>query len=125
MFTNLCIRSSPVRTSIWVALRISDRWALHSVDFGRRRQVPFAEARGWFLGENAVHTGEWEKGLRTSASERELATRIHSRSSLPGLISYADSVRCALGDPEESCPRVYERNHGKPETVGDKQVANR
>jgi len=102
----------------------SDRWALHSVDLGRRRQVPFAEAHGYeFLGENAVHTGEWEKGLKHAESERELATRIHSRQLLAWTHLVCGQCAMLLGDPERA---VGEFTSGitLAETVGDKRAAN-
>lgn len=101
----------------------STRWAICSRDFGSRRQVPIAEALGYeFLGENAIHRGEWEKGLEYAASERELTTRVHSRERL--VWTYLITGQCAmlLGDCERA---VRELTSGitLAETVGDKRVA--
>jgi len=102
----------------------SDRWALHSVDFGRRRQVPFAEAHGYeFLGENAVHKGEWEKGFEYAASERELATRIHSRQLFAWTYLVCGQCAMLLGD-SESAVREFTSGITEAETVGDKRAAN-
>ncbi len=102
----------------------ADRWALRSVEFGKKRQIPLAEAFGYeFLGEDAVLKGEWEKGLEYAAIERELATRIHSRGGVAW--SHLVSGYCAmlLGDPDRA---VHEFTCGinLAETVGDKRAAN-
>jgi tetratricopeptide (TPR) repeat protein len=57
-----------------------DEWARCAIDFGTKHDIPFARAIGYeFLGENAVHAGNFEEGLKYAALERELADRLHSR----------------------------------------------
>ena len=57
-----------------------DEWARCAINFGTKHAIPFARAIGYeFLGENAVHAGNFEEGLKYAALERELADRLHSR----------------------------------------------
>jgi tetratricopeptide (TPR) repeat protein len=58
----------------------ADRWARRAVDFGTRHEVLYAEAAGYeFLGENAIHSGDFKAGLEYAERETELASRLHSR----------------------------------------------
>lgn len=58
----------------------ADRWAQHAIAFGIDHGVPLAQALGYeFLGEDAMHTGAWQKGLEYADREREIAGRLHSR----------------------------------------------
>ena len=42
----------------------ADRWARRAIEFGEKHNVLFAQAAGYeFLGENSVHTGDYETGL--------------------------------------------------------------
>ena len=58
----------------------ADRWARRAVDFGTRHEVLYAEAAGYeFLGENAIHSGDFKAGLKYAERETQLANRLHSR----------------------------------------------
>ena len=55
-------------------------WAWRGVEFGRRHEVPVAQALGYeFLGENCLNAGDWRTALEHAACEREIAARLHSR----------------------------------------------
>jgi tetratricopeptide (TPR) repeat protein len=58
----------------------SNRWATRAVQFGEKHKVGYAEAAGYeFLGENAIHSGNFKDGLEYAAREIEIAERLHSR----------------------------------------------
>lgn len=58
----------------------ADRWARRALEFGNRHQIPFAQAIGTeFLGEDAVHAGNYEDGLKYAEREREIVDRLRSR----------------------------------------------
>ena len=55
-------------------------WAWRAIEFGKKHDILFAQASGYeFLGEDTIHTGEYEKGLEYAAREIEIADRLHSR----------------------------------------------
>ena len=58
----------------------ADVWARKAIDFGTTHNVLLAQASGFeFLGEDAVHKGEFEAGLEYAEREREICSRLHSR----------------------------------------------
>jgi hypothetical protein len=58
----------------------ADHWARKNVEFGERHNTLFARASGYeFLGENAVHKGEFKMGLEFAEREFEIADKLHSR----------------------------------------------
>ncbi|HKR21744.1 MAG TPA: hypothetical protein VJS17_04075, partial [Pyrinomonadaceae bacterium] len=58
----------------------ADRWARAAIEFGVKHKALFAEATGYeFLGEDAIHKGEYEAGLEYAAREMEIATKLQSR----------------------------------------------
>jgi tetratricopeptide (TPR) repeat protein len=58
----------------------ADRWARHALEFGTKHNIPFAQAAGYeFLGEDAVHRGEFQLGLEYADREIEIANKLHSR----------------------------------------------
>ncbi len=64
----------------WGLFDDADRWAQRAIEFGEAHNTLFAQAIGnEFRGENAVHKGEHENGLRYAAREFELADKLHSR----------------------------------------------
>jgi tetratricopeptide (TPR) repeat protein len=102
----------------------SDRWAHRALEFGRKHQIPFAEALGYeFLGENAVSSGEWEKGLEYVTAEREIAARIHSRERQAWTHLVAGFCLSELGDAERA-ERELTEGVVVAEAVGDKRLAS-
>ncbi|HEY8226333.1 MAG TPA: protein kinase [Pyrinomonadaceae bacterium] len=80
-----------------------DVWAQCAIDFGARHNILFAQAVGYeFLGENAVHAGNFHKGLECAKLERELAERLHSRERMAWMSFYAALCHLLLGNLEES-----------------------
>lgn len=58
----------------------ADRWARRAIEFGERQNVLFGQALGnEFLGEDAIHKGEFEAGLEYAARERAIVEKLHSR----------------------------------------------
>src|SRR5262249_33954214 len=58
----------------------ADHWARKTVDFGTRHDLLFAQAAGFeFLGENAIHQGNFSGGLEYAEREIELVERLQSR----------------------------------------------
>jgi serine/threonine protein kinase/tetratricopeptide (TPR) repeat protein len=102
----------------------SNRWSQRAIDFGRKYQVPFAEALGWeFFGENSGHTGEWRKGLEYAAIEREIATRLHSRERLAWTGMYGGFCAWMLREFEQA-ERVFDESIALAEAVGDRRLTN-
>ena len=102
----------------------SEIWAYRSMEFGRKHQIPFAEALGYeFLGENAVSSGEWEKGLEYASAEREIAARIHSRERAGWTHLVAGLCLTWLGDFEPA-ERELTEGIAVAEAVGDRRLAS-
>jgi tetratricopeptide (TPR) repeat protein len=58
----------------------ADVWARRALQFGDQHNILFAQAIGnEFLGEDAVHAGNFEAGLEYANREREIVTKLHSR----------------------------------------------
>ncbi len=58
----------------------ADRWARRAVEFGTKHKIPFAQAIGYeFLGEDAIHAGDYDAGLGYAERELEIVEKIHSR----------------------------------------------
>ena len=58
----------------------ADRWSERSIDFGIRHNILLAQAGGHeFIGEDAVHSGNYEWGLECAKKELEIANRMQSR----------------------------------------------
>lgn len=76
----------------------ADRWARRAIEFGTRHNILFAQAAGHeFLGEDAVHTGNYEFGLKCAEREMEIADRLHSRERRAWAHFYAAQCRLFLG----------------------------
>ncbi len=58
----------------------ADRWARKAIEFGEAHNVLLAQASGLeFLGEDAIHKGEYVAALKYSEQEREIVERLNSR----------------------------------------------
>lgn len=102
----------------------SDRWAHRALEFGRKHQVPLAVAVGYeFLGENACHSGAWEKGLEYAAKEREVAARIHSRERR-AWTSYVVGVCAMRLGHFDRAEREFTDGIALADAVGDKRLAS-
>jgi tetratricopeptide (TPR) repeat protein len=99
-----------------------DVWARRAIEFGTKHNIPFAQAVGnEFLGENAVHSGNFEAGLTYAAREREIAAKLHSRERH----SWAHLVvaQCYLGLKQlPEAERDYVDGIALAETIGEQRV---
>jgi tetratricopeptide (TPR) repeat protein len=81
----------------------ADRWAKRAIDFGTRHNVLYAEAAGYeFLGEDAVHRGDYKAGLEYAEREIELAEKLHSRERRAWVHFYSGLCRFLLGQTEQA-----------------------
>ncbi len=81
----------------------ADRWAQRTIDFGIKHNVLFAQAAGHeFLGEDAVHIGNYRFGLECAEREIEIADRLHSRERRAWVQFYAAQCRLFLGEVERA-----------------------
>lgn len=81
----------------------ADRWARRAVEFGVKHNALFSEATGYeFLGENAIHKGEYEAGLEYAAREIELANKLQSRQRRAWAQLVVAQCRNLLGQTEQA-----------------------
>ena len=81
----------------------ADRWARRTIEFGEKHNILFAQAAGHeFLGEDAVHTGNYEFGLECAEREIEIANRLHSRERRAWVHFYAAQSRLFLGQVDQA-----------------------
>ncbi|HEY2961238.1 MAG TPA: protein kinase [Pyrinomonadaceae bacterium] len=100
----------------------ADYWARQAIAFGTTHNVLFAQAAGnEFLGEDAVHKGNYEESLEFAQRELEIAERLHSRERRAWVHYYAGHAHFSLGRTERA---VEEFEHGiaLAETIGEKRV---
>ena len=100
----------------------ADGWARQAVAFGTKHNVLFAQAAGTeFLGEDAVHQGDYEASLKFAEREIEIAERLHSRERRAWTHFFTGMARFALGETERA---VQEFEHGIElgESIGEKRV---
>ena len=77
----------------------ADRWARRAVEFGEKHNVLFAQAVGYeFLGEDSVHKGDYEGGLKYAEREIEIAQKLHSRERRAWVHFYSSQCRLFLGE---------------------------
>ncbi|MGH9968424.1 MAG: protein kinase domain-containing protein [Pyrinomonadaceae bacterium] len=102
----------------------ADRWARRAIEFGTKHSVPFAQAIGHeFLGEDAVHRGDFEAGLEYAAREREIAEKLHSRERLSWVHLVTSLCAMHLGD-QERAEREFVDGIALAESVGEQRVAS-
>jgi tetratricopeptide (TPR) repeat protein len=102
----------------------SNEWARHTIEFGERLHVSFAQAIGFeFLGENAIHQGECEAGLEYSEREREIVERIHSRERR-AWTHFVAAMCLARGGDRARAEREYEEGIALAEATGESRIGN-
>jgi tetratricopeptide (TPR) repeat protein len=102
----------------------SNNWARRTIDFGTAHNVPFAQAIGnEFLGENAVHTGEFAAGLEYSEREREIVERLHSRERRAWTHMVASLCAMSLGDSGRA-EQEFVDGLTLAEAIGEHRVAS-
>jgi tetratricopeptide (TPR) repeat protein len=81
----------------------ADRWARRGIEFGEKHNVLFAQATGFeYLGENSVHKGEYEAGLKYTEREIEIAEKLHSRERRAWIHYCAAQCRLFLNEIEKA-----------------------
>ena len=81
----------------------ADRWARRGIEFGEKHNVLFAQATGYeYLGEDSVHKGEYEAGLKYAEREREIAEKLHSRERRAWIHYYSSQCRLFMGELEQA-----------------------
>ncbi len=79
----------------------SNHWARRAIAFGEKHNILFAQASGIeFLGENCIHTGDFEAGLEYAKREIEIANKLHSRERRAWTHYYTAQCRLFLGETE-------------------------
>ena len=100
----------------------ADGWARKAIAFGVKHNVLFAQAAGnEFLGEDAVHRGDYEASLKFAEREIELAERLHSRERRAWVHLYEGSSHFELGETERAI-QEFERGIELGESIGEKRV---
>ena len=100
----------------------ADGWARHAIAFGEKHNILFAQATGTeFLGEDAVHKGNYEESLQLAQREAEIAEKLHSRERRAWTHYYAGGAYLFLGQVERA---VEEYQHGVTlaELIGEQRV---
>jgi tetratricopeptide (TPR) repeat protein len=102
----------------------SNDWARHAIKVGERLNISFIQAMGFeFLGENAIHLGEYEAGLEYSEREREIVERIHSRERRAWTHFVAAMCSSRNGDRTRS-EHEYSEGIALAEATGERRVGN-
>jgi tetratricopeptide (TPR) repeat protein len=100
----------------------ADDWARHAIAFGVKQNVLFAQAAGTeFLGEDAIHKGNYEESLEFAQREIALAEKLHSRERRAWVHFYAGHAHFSLGRTD----RAFEEfQHGiaLAEAIGENRV---
>src|SRR6266542_3051114 len=100
----------------------ADHWARRDIEFGKAHNVLVAQAIGLeFLGEDAIHTGEFAAGLQYAEREREIAARLHSRERRAWSHLVASLCAMELGDRERS-EQEFAEGITLAESIGDLRV---
>ncbi len=129
---SFCIFSAPIVGQVYTFMAgahqhyglytEADRWARRAIDFGTRHNVLSAQAAGYeFLGEDAVHSGEFEKGLLHAEREIELAERLHSRERRAWVHYYSGLCRFFLGQTEQA-EQEYLAGIALAEAIGENRL---
>lgn len=101
----------------------ADVWARRAIEFGTTHNVLLAQASGFeFLGEDAVHKGEFEGGLAYAEREREICSRLHSRERRAWTHLVAAQCSSFL-DRFEQAEREFVEGMALAESVGEQRVA--
>ena len=102
----------------------ADRWARRAIEFGTKHKIPFAQAIGYeFLGEDAVHAGEFEAGLGYAECELEIVEKLHSRERRAWVHFIAAQCRLFLGQTQRA-EREFIDGITLAESVGEHRVTS-
>ena len=100
----------------------ADQWARRALDFGTRHNIPFAQAIGYeFLGEDAIHAGNYKQGLEYAERELELVDKLQSRERRAWVLMIIAQSSFPLGDYERA-ERAFREGLHIAESVGENRV---
>ncbi len=102
----------------------ADRWARRDVNFGITHDVLLAQALGLeYLGENAIHSGNFAAGIEYAERAREIAATLHSRERRGW--TYFVAAQCAFydGDPDRA-EREFIEGIALAELIGELRLAS-
>lgn len=100
----------------------ANSWAQRAVDFGIRHNILVAQAAGYeFYGEDAVHQGDFEKGLEVATKELEIATKLQSRERRAWVHFYSGQCLLHLGRLEEA-EREFTEGTEVADSIGESRV---
>ncbi len=100
----------------------ADRWARRAIEFGEKHNVLFAQAAGYeFLGEDSVHRGDYEGGLKYAERELEIAEKLHSRERRAWIHYYSSQCRLFLGELERAEQELLD-GIAIAEAIGERRV---
>jgi tetratricopeptide (TPR) repeat protein len=81
----------------------ADYWARRAIEFGEKHNVLFAQAAGFeYLGEDSIHRGDYDAGLKYAEREREIAEKLHSRERRTWIHFYSSQCRLHKGELEQA-----------------------
>lgn len=129
---NACSFAAPIITQVYAYMAgahqhyglytEADHWARRAIDFGARQNVPYAEAAGYeFLGEDAIHTGDFTAGLLYAEREIEIADRLHSRERRAWVLLVTAQCRAFLGQTEQA-EQEFLAGIALAESIGEDRV---
>jgi tetratricopeptide (TPR) repeat protein len=100
----------------------ADGWARRTISFGTKHNILYAQASGYeYLGENSMHTGEYEKGLEYGAREIEIADKLRSRERRAWVHFYSAQCRLLLGQVKEA-EQEYLNGLTVAESIGENRA---
>jgi tetratricopeptide (TPR) repeat protein len=100
----------------------ADAWARRGIEFGEKHNVLFAQAAGYeYLGEDSVHKGDYEAGLKYAEREIEIADKLHSRERRAWVHFYSAQCRLYLGEVERAEQELL-NGMAIGEAIGEKRV---
>ncbi|HKP84029.1 MAG TPA: AAA family ATPase, partial [Pyrinomonadaceae bacterium] len=100
----------------------ADHWARRTIEFGEKHNTLFAQAAGYeYLGEDSIHTGNYEKGLEYAEREIEIADRLHSRERRAWVHLYAGQCHLFL-DHMERAEREFLDGARLAEAIGENRA---
>ena len=100
----------------------ADRWARRGIEFGEKHNVLFAQAAGYeFLGEDAVHKGDYEAGLKYAERELEIAEKLHSRERRAWIHFFSSQCRLFMGEMERAEQELLD-GIALAEAIGERRV---
>ena len=100
----------------------ADHWARRGIAFGEKHNVLFAQAAGYeFLGEDAVHKGDYEAGLKYAEQELAIAEKLHSRERRAWIHFFSSQCRLFLGELERAEQELRD-GIAIAEAIGERRV---